>query len=216
MTPAKRAAPGSGEAADQSDLDGVGWFESARRHGQERASLPPFQSPPVRSRWHQRRSVRCGAGVSAAALGVWLAFDNNWLSRGAGVIAAGAASGLRSCEVVSVRAAVYTLVLVSLLSEVKQARPSFTWRRGRLGSASRRRCSLIQAKLKASSNAAIGCWSRAKRTHSSSPAWGRSAHPFATDSARPVGSWELDLEAARKALEQVIRDVGDLPLARRP
>ena len=54
------------------------------------------QSLPVRSRvWHQRRIVRCGAGVSAAALGVWLAFDNNWLSRGAGVIAAGA--GLWVC-----------------------------------------------------------------------------------------------------------------------
>ena len=51
--------------------------------------------PCAHCAWHQRRSVRCGAGVSAAALGVWLAFDNNWLSRGAGVIAAGA--GLWVC-----------------------------------------------------------------------------------------------------------------------
>ena len=111
------------------------------------------------------------------------------------------------------RAAVYTLVLVSLLSEVAQAETVFYLARPR-AVGKRVPPSLLfdlQAKLKALIKRRNRLWSRAKRTHNSSPALRSIGAPFcnrfSARSARRARS-----RAARKALEQVIRDVGDLPL----
>lgn len=113
------------------------------------------------------------------------------------------------------RAAVYTLVLVSLLSEVAQAETVFYLARPR-AVGKRVPPSLLfdlQAKLKAlikrrnrllvegEEDAQLVTGPEVdRRTLLQQIQRARSAHE------------ELDLEAARKALEQVIRDVGDLPL----